>query len=61
MSVAKTEQYYLFSLRPGLQIELFKMSDLYAWEDMRTENELEQHQEQCGTMSIVPIFDPAGI
>ena len=40
MSVAKTEPYYLFKLRPGFQTELHKMSDLYAWEDMRAENEL---------------------
>ena len=41
MSVAKTEPYYLFYLRPGFQTEIIKMSDLYAWEDMRTENGLE--------------------
>ena len=41
MSVAITEPYYLFNLRPGFQTELIKKSDLYAWEDMRTENGLE--------------------
>ena len=40
LSVAKTEPNYLFDLRPGFQTELVKMSDLYAWEDMRTENGL---------------------
>lgn len=54
MSVAKTEPYYLFNLRPGFQTELIKMSDLYAWEDMRTENELDttlravRDEEYCG-------------
>ena len=41
MSVAKTEPDYLFDLRPGFQTELVKMSELYAWEDMRTENRLD--------------------
>ena len=41
LSVAKTEPYYFFDLRPGFQTELIKMSDLYAWEDMRIEYGLE--------------------
>ena len=56
MSVAKTEPYYLFQLRPGFQTELIKMGELYAWEDMRTEYELNtttravRDEEYCGRL-----------
>ena len=41
MSVAKTEPHYLFDLRPGFQTDLVKISELYAWDDMRTKNRLD--------------------
>ena len=54
LSVAKTEPYYLFNLRPGFKTGLIKMGDLYAWEDMITEFELDttiravRDEEYCG-------------
>ena len=56
LSVAKTEPYYLFQLRPGFQTELIKMGELYAWEDMRTEYKLNtttravRDEEYCGRL-----------
>lgn len=34
-SVARTEPYYMFQLRPGRQTLKMKNRDLYMWEDMR--------------------------
>ena len=39
-STARTEPFYLFNLRPGRQTRMIKDVDLYMWEDMRKENEL---------------------
>ena len=40
LSTARTEPFYLFNLRPGRQTQLMKDTDLYMWEHMRKENEL---------------------
>ena len=39
-STARTEPFYLFDLRPGRQTHLIKITDLYMWEEMRKENNL---------------------
>ncbi len=39
-STAITEPYYLYNLRPGRHTQMSKNTDLYMWEDMRKENEL---------------------
>ena len=40
LSTARTEPYFLFNLRPGRQTQLMKNTDLYMWEEMRKENNL---------------------
>ena len=41
LSVARTEPYYLFKLRRPKQAELMKKGDLYRWEEMVTENNID--------------------
>lgn len=39
-SAARTEPFFLFILRPGLQTRIAKNTDLDMWEDIRRENKL---------------------
>ena len=39
-STARTEPFFLFNLRPGRQTQIIKDADLYMWEQIRKENEL---------------------
>jgi Kinetochore Sim4 complex subunit FTA2 len=40
MSVAMTEPYYLFKIRPSWQVEIMKNEELYMWEAMVEEKQL---------------------
>ena len=40
-STARTEPFFLFNLRPGRQTQIMKNADLYMWEEMRKENDLD--------------------
>ena len=53
---ARTEPFYLFNLRPGRQTQIMKNTDLYMWEHMRKENELDtrkravRDEEYCANL-----------
>ena len=41
LSAARTEPYYLFNIRSAKQVERMKNRDLYMWEAMVEENQLQ--------------------
>ena len=55
-STARTEPFYLFSLRPGRQTQMLKDQDLYMWERIRKEFKLDtrkravRDEEYCANL-----------
>jgi hypothetical protein len=58
MSAARTEPYYLFSIRPVQQVEILKSRDLYMWEAMVEENNLTTRLRAVRNEKYFPTLRP---